>query len=193
MGFKKRGAIYSVIALMLCVAVYLNVSYSRNNEDDLTAGANTTDTGNTIIGQSILVDSTTPAETVLGIEGAETSATDGDYFSAARLSRQKARDEAVSILNGTIENSNTTDDAKAVANTNIQLMAENAMVESRIENLIIAKGYKDCVVFVNDDSINVIVSKTDEGLSSADVARIKDIVLDETDAVADNVKIIETA
>jgi hypothetical protein len=40
MGFKKRGAIYSIIALMLCVAVYLNWSYSRGNaEAEVNGGA----------------------------------------------------------------------------------------------------------------------------------------------------------
>ena len=33
MSMKKRGAVYSVVALMLCVAVYLNWSYNRQEEE----------------------------------------------------------------------------------------------------------------------------------------------------------------
>lgn len=194
MGIKKRGAIYSVIALMLCVAVYLNWNYSKTTDDLTVSGDDPA--GNKIVGQSILVDGTEPAgdvdPIVTGLPAQQPQVSAGDYFSQARLSRQKARDEAVSILNSTIENENTADEARSAANTNIQVMADNAQVESRIENLVIAKGYQDCVVFVNDSGINVIVSKTEEGLSQADVAKIKDIVLDEADVDASQIKIIET-
>ena len=71
-------------------------------------------------------------------------------------------------------------------------MAENAVKEARIENLIVAKGYQECVAFMNDDGINVIVQKTKEGLQSADIAKIKDIVMDETTFAAEAIKIIET-
>ncbi len=191
MGLKKRGAVYSVIALMLCVAVYLNWNYSRV-DDGATVGADTTETGGgKVIGESVLVDST-DSEYVPPSQLETSGSLSGDYFSVARLSRQKARDEAVSILNSTIENENASDDARSVANTNIQLMADNAMVETRIENIIIAKGYSDCVVFINDGSINVIVSKTEEGLTTADVAKIKDVVLEEADVISDQIKIMET-
>ena len=46
---KKKGAIYSVIALMLCVAVYLNWSYNRG-DDDFSAASNTDDSK--ILGQA---------------------------------------------------------------------------------------------------------------------------------------------
>ena len=46
---KKRGAIYSVVALMLCVAVYLNWEYTGGE----VAGAE--DAGNKVLGESVLV------------------------------------------------------------------------------------------------------------------------------------------
>ena len=116
----------------------------------------------------------------------------GDYFAEARLSRQKARDEAVSILNVTVENQNAADDAKQVASDSIQVMAQSAMKESRIENLVIAKGYTECVVFINDNGVNVILQKLENGLAEEDISRIKDIVIDETGVKAEQVKIIET-
>ena len=70
-------------------------------------------------------------------------------------------------------------------------MANNAMVESRIETLIIAKGYKECVAYVNDDTVNVIIAKKNDQLQDADVAKIKDIVIDEAGVTADKIKIIE--
>lgn len=181
---KKRGAIYSVVALMLCVAVYLNWYYTKTGEDYGSATDYQAD--GKVLGESILVDNvkenTQPAEESSG----------GEYFSQARLSRQQARDEAVSILTKTAESETATEEARTAASTGIQLMADNAVVESRIENLVIAKGYADCVAFVNDSGVNVIVAKTENGLSDTDVAKIRDIVLSEAKVTADLIKIIET-
>ncbi len=179
---KKKGAVYSVVALMLCAAVYLNWSYHRDPEEAEKTGA--TDHSK-ILGEAQLVDAQTKGE-----KAGETTAS--DYFSQARLSRQKARDEAVSIFKQTSENVNADAKSKDQATKSIAQMAENAVKEARIENLIVAKGYQECVAFMNDDGINVIVQKTKEGLQSADIAKIKDIVMDETTFAAEAIKIIET-
>ena len=181
---KKRGAIYSVVALMLCVAVYLNWYYAKTGGDY----GNATDyqADGKVLGESILVDK------VDGEAQNQGSAKAGEYFSQARLSRQQARDEAVSILTKTAESETATQEARTAASTGIQVMADNAVVESRIENLVIAKGYADCVAFINDNGVNVIVNKTENGLTDTDVARIRDIVISEANVTADAIKIIET-
>ncbi len=180
---KKRGAIYSVAALMLCAAVYLNWYYTQDS--DQAEAADKKD--GKILGESILVDNVTGAEA--GSDDAPVSGT--EYFAQARLSRQQARDEAVSILSQTAQSADAGDEARAAASTGIQLLADNAVTESRIESLVIAKGYQDCVAFINDGGVNVIVAKTEAGLESADVARIRDIVLGETGAAADSIRVIE--
>lgn len=48
------------------------------------------------------------------------------------------------------------------------------------------------MTFVNDGGVNVIVSKTETGLTDADVARIRDIVISEAGVTADAIKIMET-
>lgn len=180
---KKRGAIYSVVALMLCVAVYLNWYYTKTGEDY--GAADDYQADGKVLGESILVngqeDDAPAAEQAAGEE----------YFSQARLSRQQARDEAVNLLTRTAENETATDEARTAASTGIQVMADNAVAEARIESLVIAKGYADCVAYVNENGVNVIVAKTEQGLNDADVARIRDIVLSETRATAELIKIIE--
>lgn len=183
---KKRGAIYSVVALMLCVAVYLNWYYSKG--DDFTEEGQQQADGK-VLGESILVDGMTvdPEE-----ELSVTTAQQGEaYFAQARLSRQQARDEAVNILTQTAANEGAAEEARTAASTSIQLMAGNAMVEARIESLVIAKGYQDCVAFVNDSSVNVIIAKTENGLQDTDVARIRDIVISEANVAAEAIRIIE--
>ena len=181
---KRRGAIYSVVALMLCVAVYLNWYYNKTDEDYGSATDYQAD--GKVLGESILVNGTESGESE------PLAAAGGEYFAQARLSRQQARDEAVGILSKTAENESATEEARAAASTGIQLMADNAVVESRIENLVIAKGYEDCVTFVNENGVNVIVSRPENGLTDTDVAKIRDIVISEASVAAEAVKIIET-
>ena len=184
---KKRGAIYSVVALMLCVAVYLNWEYTGG---DITGAE---DAGNKVLGESVLVGNQSGNGTITDQKPEDNTGTSGDYFAKARLSRQKARDEAINILNGTVENESADEAAKTAANTEIKLMADHARMESQIENLVIAKGYTDCVVFISTEGANVIVAKPEQGLKDTDVAKIKDIVVAESSILPQNIKIIETA
>ena len=70
-------------------------------------------------------------------------------------------------------------------------MADYTVSEAQIENLVTAKGYADCVAFISDGSVSVVVSATEEGLTDADVARITEIVTDETGLEASAITIIQ--
>ena len=72
----------------------------------------------------------------------------------------------------------------------IQTLASYALSEAQIENLVTAKGYADCVAFMGEDSISVVVCDSD-GLDAEDVAKISEIVLAETDYTADQIKVLE--
>jgi stage III sporulation protein AH len=69
-------------------------------------------------------------------------------------------------------------------------MAEATLAESQIESLVSAKGYADCVAFIGDNSVSVVVSKAEGELDATDVARITDIVCGETSFAANCVKVI---
>ena len=77
------------------------------------------------------------------------------------------------------------------ASEGIAVLAGYTMKEAQIENLVTAKGYADCVAFISDESVSVVVSAQEGGLTDADVAKITEIVTDETGYEASQVKIIE--
>ena len=114
-----------------------------------------------------------------------------NYFDAARLSRQEARDEALSILQSTVDDPNANAETIAAASESITAMASATTTESEIENLVAAKGYADCVAYIGDNSVSVVVSAPEGGLQAADVAKITDIVMGQTSFAADQVKIID--
>lgn len=69
-------------------------------------------------------------------------------------------------------------------------IAEWMTKEAELENLITAKGFTDCVVYLSESGASVTVA-AEEGLSNAAVAKITDIIVTETDFTADQLKVIE--
>ena len=185
----KRNIVAATVLLFVCAAVYLNWKYASNVADE--AG---TENGK-VLGQSTLVSGEAeledPEAAEAGSEADEAgTAATGDYFATARLTRQQARDSAISLLREASD-SEIADPAVAdEAAQTIQTLAAYALSEAQIENLVTAKGYADCVAFMGEDSISVVVSDSD-GLDAADVAKISDIVMGETEYTADQIKILE--
>ena len=167
---KKRGAVYGVIALLLCAAVYLNWSYVDAPDELLVAGQTDANTAGT--------------DTAAQSEGE-------DYFATSRLTREQARDEAVSTLRELSESEDADQAAKDEAAAQISALADDSVAEANIESLIRAKGYADAVVMIGDSGVNVVVAPPDGGLQATDVTVIKDIVVSETGITAGQVKIVE--
>ena len=171
---KKRGAVYGVIALLLCVAVYLNWSYVGAPDELLVA------------------EQTDPDSAETGAEASGTAEGE-DYFASSRLSREQARDEAVSTLKELSESEQADQTAKDEAAAQISALAEDSVAEANIESMIRAKGYEDAVVMIGDESVNVVVAPPEGGLQATDVTVIKDIVVSETGMTAGQIKIVEAS
>ncbi len=192
-SIRKRGAVYGVIGLMLCVAVYLNWSYFQTPEDLLAADQALEDSG-TVYGAVTAVDSEQDTEERTdGTSDDSAQQTDAvsDYFAQARLSRQNARDEALTMLRETVANEDAADDARQSASEQITVIAGDMVKEERAESQIKAKGYADCVVYIAEDAVSVVVAPPDGGMQAADAATISEIVATETGAPLDTIRITE--
>ncbi len=126
-------------------------------------------------------------------EAAATAADKDSYFDTARLNREEARDSAMSILQQTVKDPEADEKAVSAASDSITAMAAATLRESEIENLITAKGYTDCVAFIGENSVSVVVASPHGDLTASDVARVTDIVCGETDFSAGSVKVIQAA
>lgn len=111
------------------------------------------------------------------------------YFSTTVLSRQKARDEALEVLQTVVASAEALDDTKAQAFADISQIAKDIENEANIETLVEAKGFADCVAVVSGNTVNIVV-KTD-GLMQNDVAQINEIVYEQAGILPVNVKIVE--
>ncbi|HHX72010.1 MAG TPA: SpoIIIAH-like family protein [Clostridiales bacterium] len=183
MKIKKRTAIAAVVALLVCTAVYLDWSYQKGLQADRAVGEQQSiSDDDRVMGQLDLVNGTVKPEAPTSLSA---------YFAQLRLTRQKARDEAISMLEKTTNDEAASKEAKEIAVSGITMIAGNAVTEARIEGLILSKGYADCAVFLNEEGISIVVAPPEGGLKSEDAIRIKDIVVSETDVSVNNIRIIE--
>lgn len=189
MKLWKRNAVVAAIVLFVCAAVYLNWSYNKNGGD---VDADAASTGK-LLGEAALVGGQTgdPLLGDAGEDGAAASGTVSEYFASARLNRQQARDSALSLLQQAAQSEDADQTMKEEANLAIQTMAANTMSEAQIENLVTAKGYTDCVAFIGESGISVVVSAVEGGMTEVDTARIMEIAMDETALDASKITIIE--
>lgn len=119
----------------------------------------------------------------------EDISTMADYFAALRLSRQEARDNAVTVLQEAMAYSE--DPESAQSNAQLESLVQTALCEAQIESLVIAKGYADCVAYISEDGISVAVASPEGGLQQEDVAVIADIVLTQSDFSLENIHVVE--
>ena len=104
---------------------------------------------------------------------------------------QQARDSALSLLQDAASREDADEAVKNQLNDNIQTMANYTVTEAQIENLVVAKGYTDCVAFIGEEALSLAVSAPEGGLTEADTAKILDVVKQAAGFTADQVTIIE--
>jgi stage III sporulation protein AH len=173
-GFKKFGVRNLAIVLsvlVIGVSVYVNWS--------LFGGDSAGNTGDTPTGQQGTTQDNVDAN------AGETT----DYFSAAVIERESARDEALEVLQGVVDDAEALDTAKEQALKDIATMAKVIENESNIETLVKAKGFEECVAVINGEKANVIVKS--EGLRPNDLSQILEIVYLQAGILPENVTIME--
>lgn len=184
----KRNTLVATLLVLVAAAAFLNWRYSP--------GA--VDAGTKILGESTLV-SGEDANAAASASGSAADAaapdeesvyTGSDYFASARLTRQQARDNAISLLQEAAKQEDAQQSVLDQASEGIQVLANYTLTESQIENLVTAKGYADCVAFMGKDSISVVVATDSGELTAEDVAKVKDITMTETGYSADSIKIM---
>ena len=194
----KRNAVVAAIALFVCAAVYLNWNYEKEADAGKILGQSTMVGGEAndplLGGDSSAAGQTAPdtgdqPQTAGTEEGG--SGVNAAYFATARLNRQQARDSALTLLQEAAAREDADDTVKNQVNDTIQTMADYTVTEAQIENLVVAKGYADCVAFIGEDTLSIAVSAPEGGLAEADTAKILDVVNQAAGFTADQVKIIE--
>ena len=214
MILRKKELIAASLVILIGVAGYLNWSY----QDTISVkdGESYIETGKKL-GEAQYVSGTSEVEEdgdEASEEAEETAAEDaaenenngetadgtndsavetvrdtGGYFEQARLDKETSRSKSLEILNQTAANDSFDSEIRKKAGDKILAAAENVEKEAAIESVAQSKGYAEICVYIEDDTANVSVRK--DGFSQEDVAVLTDIVTDQTNLSAQNIRIIE--
>lgn len=212
---KRNQLIVLVVSLMLITAGYLNFTTNQENvqastiadRDDETIGdaqlvstipneneetevENENAENSTNQTENIIIDNETPTSSVVdnGEKNSNTKNESEDfYFTTSKLERNTMYSELLETYQDMYNNTNASGEQKSEALSKINEINNTKNAIMIAENLIIAKGFEDVVIFVNEGSISVIVKVSE--LKQEDVAQIQNIVSRELKAEAESIHI----
>ena len=201
--FKKNQLAILVIALMLITAGYLNYGTVYNKEVAKDTGAsldNTIDLAE--LGDAELVNTNVTQEsnsetpnkfqeetqsTVNEQNESKVASTTDDYFTTSKLERNVMYSQIIERYQEIIASNAQSSDQKSIAQEEINRInnLQNAIMIT--ENLLSSKGFTQSVIFVNGDSVSVIIGKDE--LKPEEIAQIQNIISRELNANVENIHI----
>ena len=111
------------------------------------------------------------------------------YAVDMKMNREKQRNELTEDLNEIINNPSTAEETrKQASNMKLQLIKDQEL-EIKIEDLLGAKGFEDSLVYISEETVNVVVNKE---LQKKDAVKIFDLVANESKVNYDNIKLMSS-
>lgn len=208
---KKNQLAILVIALMLVTAGYLNYTAS---DDSVSTGANVVGQEQyAAIGDATLVNSGELIEendkqniintinnanngtTNVSTNTIQESTTDvtqvstqtDDYFQNSKLEREKMYSQMLETYQKLLESTSISQEQKAISEQEITKINQTKNAIMIAENLISTKGFSDSVIFVNGDSVSVVIKA--EALQQEQIAQIQNIISRELKVDVTNIHI----
>ena len=154
-----------------------------------------TDTVNESSGNSTTVSNTESSNTTndnsnSNSETTQTSvqtSTDDDYFTKSKLERDTMYSQMLESYENILNSTNSLETQRQSATDEIKKINDTKNSIMICENLIQTKGFENSIIFVNEDSISVII-KSDE-LTQEEVAQIQNIISREMNSEIENIHI----
>ena len=179
MGMKwkrlgKKHVLLGGLVVALGLAVYLNYMFTPSSSLP-TAGDGkdqTTATTEKNLGESLYVN----------------AETEDDYFAAARLSRESARDEAIELIEELLDDVRLSEEIQQQAAEKTAALADAITDEAAIEQLVVAKGFADCVAYLAENSCQIVVKADD--LTDQQTMQILQIVTSQASISPQNINIV---
>ncbi len=200
---KKKIGVSRVVTLAtlfvaLALAMYLNWRFTDSQFRGLIA----TEVSNTVETETIeetkeMEDDEQYEEIAKNYGDAEfvskisTDLSKNEFFESARISRSEARDSAIDLANQALMQPEITKEERELLANNLSEISKNTALESNIESIVVAKGFYDCVTFINDDTAKVIVAMNEGELDETEVSKIVEVIVSETEIKPSNISVVE--
>lgn len=197
-----RRATAITLAAALVVAVYLNWQYARTgvslNEDAVNVSAaveTQAEPAAEVVTDGLMTEAEAVSSASKNYGEAQLVSVANDsgakFFEEARLKRQKAHDAALDTIQKTLKSSGLSTEEKKTYAQELTGNLEDLHAENEIETLVKAKGFADCLCFLQSGRADLTVMTAGDALTAAQVAQIRDIVLSKSSVTAQNITVVE--
>ena len=197
-----RRATAITLAAALVVAVYLNWQYARTDvslpEDAVTVSAaaeTQAEPAAEVVTDGLMTEAEAVSSAGKNYGEAQLVSVANDsgakFFEEARLKRQKAHDAALDTIQKTLKSSGLSAEEKKTYAQELTGNLEDLHAENEIETLVKAKGFADCLCFLQSGRADLTVMTAGDALTAAQVAQIRDIVLSKSSVTAQNITVVE--
>ena len=197
-----RRATAITLAAALVVAVYLNWQYARTDvslqEDAVTVSAaaeTQAEPAAEVVTDGLMTEAEAVSSAGKNYGEAQLVSVANDsgakFFEEARLKRQKAHDAALDTIQKTLKSSSLSAEEKKTYAQELTGNLEDIHAENEIETLVKAKGFADCLCFLQSGRADLTVMTAGDALTAAQVAQIRDIVLSKSSVPAQNITVVE--
>ena len=197
-----RRATAIALAAALVVAVYLNWQYARTgvslNEDAVNVSAaveTQAEPAAEVVTDGLMTEAEAVSSAGKNYGEAQLVSVANDsgakFFEEARLKRQKAHDAALDTIQKTLKSSSLSAEEKKTYAQELTGNLEDLHAENEIETLVKAKGFADCLCFLQPGRADLTVMTAGDALTAAQVAQIRDIVLSKSSVTAQNITVVE--
>ena len=195
---NKNELTVLVIALMLVTAGYLDYIGKNDTKETAVIEIVSNEIGNleteenineeiAKIGDAKLVNDNI-IEEKQEIEDENKKELEEYYFVTSKLERANMYSQTIENYQKILENQNVSEEQRAIATQEITKanQTQNSIIIA--ENLLLAKGFDKCIIFVNGQSMNVIIGGRTE-LAQEEIAQIQNVVSRELNAEVNNIHI----
>ena len=196
---NTRRATAITLAAALVVAVYLNWQYARTGAEleteAVNVSANVSEEVSAPITDGLMTEAEAVSSTNKNYGEAQLVSVSNDsgskFFEEARLKREKAHDAALNTIQKTLKSSSLSAEEKKSYTQELTGNLEDLNAETEIETLVKAKGFADCLCFLQSGRADLTVMTSGDALTAAQVAQIRDIVLSKSSVTAQNITVVE--
>ncbi len=177
MKIQKKHILSAALILALGAAVFINWQFSGSSAVKPTAKE---------LGAATYVSRDAKAT---ADEAERDELSPQEKIASMRTERSQAQDKALDSAKNILSLSDTSDDAKAEAARQAGVIERRILVQSNIENILVAKGFTDALCFLSDNGCTVTVKAEDMEKDSPLI--IKDVVMSQIDVDFNQIVIVE--
>lgn len=173
-------------AKLVSANVAQSVNEMTNNTETNINIADLNSSINEIVDTETNITTNTKEENTIETSSNSSSSID-EYFTSSRLDRETMYSQRIENYQDILNNSNVSEAQKKTAQEEITKLNNEQNALMITENLLKTKGIEDLIIFVNGDSINVIVEEND--IKKEEIAQIQNIITRELNADIGNIHI----